>query len=60
MVYSLRPATQADYDFIYQVKKAALGPYVAATWGWDESFQRDYFAREFDPAEHQVIVCRRA
>ena len=59
MGYKLRPATHSDYDFIYEVKKAALGAYVAATWGWDEAFQREYFAQDFDPAEHQVIVVDR-
>jgi len=52
----LRPATPADYDFIYQVKKVALGAYTAVTWGWDEAFLSAHFAEGFDPAEHQVIV----
>ncbi len=59
MIYKLRPATQSDYDFIYEVKKAALGAYVAATWGRDQAFQREYFAQRFDPADHQVIVVDR-
>jgi len=56
VVYRLRPSTQDDYEFIYQVKKTALGPYVAATWGWDETFQRAYHAQGFDPAEYRVIL----
>jgi hypothetical protein len=42
--YQLRPATAADYDFLYQLKVAALKEYVAATWGWDEAYQRQHFA----------------
>jgi ribosomal protein S18 acetylase RimI-like enzyme len=38
------------------VKKAALGPYVAQTWGWDEEFQRRYHDTDFDPGETQIIV----
>lgn len=54
--YGLRPATAADYDFLYQLKVAALKEYVAATWGWDEVHQRQHFAAHFDPERSQVIV----
>ena len=29
-----------DASFAYQAKRAALGPHVAARWGWDDVFQR--------------------
>jgi ribosomal protein S18 acetylase RimI-like enzyme len=53
---TLRRATQRDSDFVFLVKKAALGEYVAQTWGWDEGFQRQLHDREFDPRETQIIV----
>lgn len=56
MKFTLRPATQADYDFLYRVKVACLRPYVAATWGWDEAFQRAHFADHFNPQRSQIVV----
>ena len=50
-----RPATDQDSEFAYRVKRAALGEYVAATWGWDEEWQVDYHERDFDPAAMEII-----
>jgi len=52
----LRQATPADSDFAYQVKKAALGEYVAKTWGWDEEFQLEYHRKDFDPSVIQIMT----
>ena len=52
---SLRAATSADYDFLWNLNRAAQGTYVEATWGWDEAFQRDYFDKRFDPATRQIV-----
>jgi len=52
----LRPATPADSEFCYQLHKAALGDYVAATWGWDERVQREFHARAFNPGRWQIIA----
>ncbi|HET6444610.1 MAG TPA: GNAT family N-acetyltransferase [candidate division Zixibacteria bacterium] len=54
--YSLRQATNADYDFLYHLKTTCLKEYVAATWGWDEEYQQGRFAEFFDPAATQVVV----
>ena len=54
--WRLRPANEVDSRFVYRVKKAALGPYVEQTWGWDEAWQLDYHARSFDPAYVQIIL----
>jgi ribosomal protein S18 acetylase RimI-like enzyme len=56
-MYTLRPATVDDFDFLYDLHKAALGEYVRATWGWDEAFQRDMFTQRFlQPPVSIVIV----
>lgn len=52
----VRPATRADYDFLYRLHKATLQEYVAQTWGWDERWQQAHFKRKFDPTRHQIIV----
>jgi ribosomal protein S18 acetylase RimI-like enzyme len=53
---SLRPATPADFDRLYEIHRAASQEMVAKTWGkWDESWQRDYFRDHFDCTKRQVI-----
>lgn len=52
----LRPATDADSEFCYQLHKAAMGDYITATWGWDEQIQRGFHARAFDPGHWQIIT----
>jgi ribosomal protein S18 acetylase RimI-like enzyme len=54
----LRAATAADSEFCYQLHKAALGPYVAAIWGWDDQTQRASHARVFNPDRWQIITAR--
>ena len=40
MTVTLSPAGEADYEFAFDAKRQALGPYVEARWGWDDAFQR--------------------
>ncbi|NOX60685.1 MAG: GNAT family N-acetyltransferase [Chloroflexi bacterium] len=54
--YDLRPATEADYEFLYRLHAAAIRPSVEAMWGWDETFQREYFRTRWDPAGRRIIV----
>lgn len=28
-------------EFAFEVKRAAIGPYIIQRWGWDDNFQRD-------------------
>ena len=51
-----RPATQADYQFLYTLHKRALGPYVEATWGWDEASQGKLFRDAWEPTANQVVL----
>lgn len=53
--FSFRQATDADYDFLYQLNVAALREYVELLWGWEETWQREYFARKFDPKKRKII-----
>ncbi len=52
----LRPATDADTEFCYELHKAAMAEYVAAIWGWDERTQRGFHARAFSPGRWQIIT----
>jgi len=53
---SLRPAVPDDLESVFVVTKAAMGPYVKATWGtWDDAVQRDRVAETFSVCTHQLI-----
>ncbi len=52
----LRPATNADLEFLCRVHHAAMRAHVEATWGaWDAQRQRDLFLSSTDPTTHEVI-----
>lgn len=53
--YVLRQAGDQDHDFLYQLHVAAMQPYIAATWGWHEDWQREYFDRKWNPTACQII-----
>ena len=55
MKYTLRQATEADYEFCFQLVALSLRQAIEATWGWDETWQRDYFSHKFDPTKRQII-----
>jgi ribosomal protein S18 acetylase RimI-like enzyme len=52
----LRAATEDDSEFVFLVKKAALGTYIEQTWGWDESFQRQYHQTNYVSGQTRIIV----
>jgi ribosomal protein S18 acetylase RimI-like enzyme len=52
---TLRLARPEDSEFVFQVKKAALGEYIEQTWGWDEGFQRDFHVKDYDPTTIGII-----
>ena len=54
--YTLRPATDADYDFLYDLHVATIKTTVDATWGWDDDAQQVLFRERWSPAETQVVV----
>lgn len=54
--WSLRPATEADRDFLFDLHRAAMREYVAAEWGWDDDVQREFFDRRWNREAIQVLV----
>ncbi|MGI8855642.1 MAG: GNAT family N-acetyltransferase [Thermomicrobiales bacterium] len=54
--FQLRPATAADYDFLYRLHVAAMRDLVARVWGWDDTWQEQFFADHFDPAPARIVV----
>lgn len=56
MQISLRPITKVDFDFIYNVTKAAMKSYVEQTWGsWVDHEQRARVDATIDLSTHQII-----
>jgi ribosomal protein S18 acetylase RimI-like enzyme len=52
---TLRDATPEDFDFLYELHRAALKDYVEQTWGWDEAWQAERFRRKFDINHRRII-----
>jgi ribosomal protein S18 acetylase RimI-like enzyme len=55
-MYVLRPATDDDFDFLYDLHKVTMQEYVQATWGWDEEFQRDIFRKSFNHPPLTIVI----
>lgn len=54
-MFSLRPATHSDYEFLYHLHQATMKEYIEAIWGWQEAWQRDYFKAKWEPGKRQII-----
>jgi ribosomal protein S18 acetylase RimI-like enzyme len=53
---SLRPALPTDAEFLFALMKAALGPYVIATFGpWNEAAQREKFFSTLKLSLHSIV-----
>jgi ribosomal protein S18 acetylase RimI-like enzyme len=59
MVQSLdlrvRPASSADREFLFAVRRAALRTYVERTSGWDDTEQRAIADKEFGELPYAVV-----
>jgi ribosomal protein S18 acetylase RimI-like enzyme len=53
---ALRPVTPADSELCFRLHKAAMGAYVTAIWGWEDTAQREFHDRGFDPDRWQIIT----
>lgn len=56
VLYTVRPATAADYAFLYHLHVATMKHYVAQVWGWDEQMQAERFCQRFDPTRLRIVV----
>ena len=52
----LRLAVEADCEFAFEAKRQALGPHVAAHWGWDESTQLAYHHQHWTSRLWSIIL----
>ncbi|HEX8288775.1 MAG TPA: GNAT family N-acetyltransferase [Pyrinomonadaceae bacterium] len=56
MKINFRAIVKEDYDFLWQLHNAALREYVEKTWGWNEDWQKQNFAANFNPGDGVIIV----
>jgi len=52
----LTPADDTHYEFLFQLKKAAMGPYVKKIWGWDEQHQRERHKEDWQEKRPSLIL----
>ena len=55
MEYRLRPASQSDKGFLFQLHGLTMRGHIESTWGWDDAWQRDDFERRFDRCAVSII-----
>jgi ribosomal protein S18 acetylase RimI-like enzyme len=55
MVFSIRRATNQDFDSTYLIKKKALSEYLDLLWGWNEEAQYEFHQQHFEPTNFQII-----
>jgi ribosomal protein S18 acetylase RimI-like enzyme len=51
----IRAAAPQDREFLWWLHRETMRDYVHKTWGWDDSWQRERFDENFDPARLQII-----
>lgn len=49
-------ADESYYEFFFQLKKAAMGPYVEKIWGWDEKIQQKHHAADWQEKRPGIIL----
>src|SRR4051812_9738482 len=55
MTCYLAPATDLDFDFVYELKKIAYREYVEQIWGWDDAFQFRFHQENFAAGNTFII-----
>ena len=55
---TLRQATAADYDFLFNLHKITLRTYIEQVWHWNEAWQQANFSHHFEPANRQIVVLK--
>jgi ribosomal protein S18 acetylase RimI-like enzyme len=55
--FTLRAITQADYPWLWELKRLTMRGYVELTWGsWDDAAQERFFRQNFSANTVQIIV----
>lgn len=49
-------ARESDYEFAYELKKAAEYHYIKEIFGWDDALQRKLHQQEWEEAKPQIMI----
>jgi ribosomal protein S18 acetylase RimI-like enzyme len=60
MDIDLREATSAESDFVFNVLREAIGPYVELAWGWDDARELEQHRERWGRQRVRVIVAGEA
>jgi GNAT superfamily N-acetyltransferase len=52
----LRPATDTDFAFAFEVKKDAMGQHISSQWGWDDRYQLDVHKQRWSEKPWFVVM----
>ncbi|HEY2746439.1 MAG TPA: GNAT family N-acetyltransferase [Polyangia bacterium] len=55
-MYTLRPATEDDFDFLFDLHEVAMRDHVQAIWGWDDAFQRKMYRESFANKQRSIVI----
>lgn len=57
MAHTLRPVSDADYLWLWSLKRTTMKAYVEQTWGrWDDAEQAARFRENFKPDDVHIII----
>lgn len=51
----LRPISDSDFEFAFEVKRDAMGSHILARWAWDEKFQLQHHMKKWVGKPWQII-----
>lgn len=52
----LRHVDAGDVEFLFELHRASLGPYVDEVWGWRDDEQRAHLARNLDADRARIVM----
>ena len=55
MKLSNRLARDSDFEFLFELKKAAEFELIKSVFGWDEEFQRNMHENEWNEAQPKIV-----
>lgn len=56
MKVAKRQACESDYQWLYELKVAAMHAYVDQIYGWNDAVQKEFFNSGFNPSNITVIT----
>ncbi len=56
---SFHASVPTDYEFLKNVHHSTLKEYVSKIWGWEEQAQDEFFSRDFNSGQIQLIKASR-